>query len=159
MFAKWIHGSRIYAIEGLFSVKSDVFSFGVLLLEIISGKRNNKFYLSEHGQSLLTYAWNFWSADKGLELMDPLITNSYVPSEVLKCIHIGLLCVQDNAADRPKMSSVVHMLGSDNIALPSLICPSFSVGRATNTIEEGYSSNASTSVTVNEITLSEVFPR
>lgn len=44
-----------YAIEGLFSVKSDVFSFGVLLLEIISGKRNNKFYLSEHGQSLLTY--------------------------------------------------------------------------------------------------------
>jgi len=44
-----------YAIEGLFSVKSDVFSFGVLLLEIISGKRNNRFYLSEHGQSLLTY--------------------------------------------------------------------------------------------------------
>jgi serine/threonine protein kinase len=45
-----------YVIEGLFSIKSDVFSFGVLLLEIISGKRNNKkFYLSEHGQSLLTY--------------------------------------------------------------------------------------------------------
>ncbi|RHN65549.1 putative protein kinase RLK-Pelle-DLSV family [Medicago truncatula] len=148
-----------YAIEGLFSVKSDVFSFGVLLLEIISGKRNNRFYLSEHGQSLLTYAWNFWSEGKGLELMDPLISNSCVPSEVLKCIQIGLLCVQDNAADRPTMSGVVHMLGSDNVTLPSPICPSFSVGRSTNTIEGGSSSNASTSVTVNEITLSEVLPR
>jgi len=44
-----------YAMEGLFSVKSDVFSFGVLLLEIISGKRNSKFYLSDKGQSLLVY--------------------------------------------------------------------------------------------------------
>lgn len=44
-----------YAMEGLFSVKSDVFSFGVLLLEIISGKKNNKFYLADHGQSLLIY--------------------------------------------------------------------------------------------------------
>jgi len=91
--------------------------------------------------------------------MDPLIANSYVPSEVLKCIHIGLLCVQDNAADRPTMSGVVHMLGSDNVSLPSPICPSFSVGRVTNTIEGGYSANASTSATVNEITLSEVLPR
>jgi hypothetical protein len=56
------------------------------------------------------------------------------------------------------MSGVVHMLGSDNVTLPSPICPSFSVGRSTN-IEEGSSSNASTSVTVNEITLSEVLPR
>ncbi|CAL5201351.1 unnamed protein product [Lathyrus oleraceus] len=151
-----------YAIEGLFSVKSDVFSFGVLLLEIISGKRNNKFYLSEHGQSLLTYAWNFWSESKGLELMDPSIANSYVASEVLKCIQIGLLCVQDNAADRPTMSSVVHMLGSDNVTLPSPICPAFSVGRARNTFEGGTSSNASTPVIVNDvndITLSEMMPR
>ncbi|KAH9754808.1 cysteine-rich receptor-like protein kinase 8 [Citrus sinensis] len=44
-----------YALEGIISVKSDVFSFGVLLLEIISGKKNSGFYLSEHGQSLLTY--------------------------------------------------------------------------------------------------------
>lgn len=48
-----------YAMEGLFSVKSDVFSFGVLLLEIISGKKNNRFYLSEEGESLLTYVCNY----------------------------------------------------------------------------------------------------
>ncbi|KAH9688866.1 cysteine-rich receptor-like protein kinase 10 [Citrus sinensis] len=44
-----------YALGGVISVKSDVFSFGVLLLEIISGKKNSGFYLSEHGQSLLAY--------------------------------------------------------------------------------------------------------
>ena len=44
-----------YAMEGLFSTKSDIFSFGVLTLEIISGKRNTGFYLSEHGLSLLAY--------------------------------------------------------------------------------------------------------
>ncbi|KAG4957620.1 hypothetical protein JHK84_043556 [Glycine max] len=41
-----------YAMEGLFSVKSDVFSFGVLVLEIICGKKNSGFYLSECGQGL-----------------------------------------------------------------------------------------------------------
>lgn len=44
-----------YAMEGLFSIKSDVFSFGVLLLEIISGKKNNGFHLAERGESLLTF--------------------------------------------------------------------------------------------------------
>ena len=44
-----------YAMEGLFSVKSDVFSFGVLVLEIICGRKNSGFYLSEHGQTLLLY--------------------------------------------------------------------------------------------------------
>ena len=45
-----------YAMEGVFSVKSDVFSFGVILLEIISGKKNSGFYLTEHAQTLLTYS-------------------------------------------------------------------------------------------------------
>ncbi|KAL3727575.1 hypothetical protein ACJRO7_032329, partial [Eucalyptus globulus] len=43
-----------YAMQALFSVKSDVFSFGVLLLEIISGRKNNGFHLQEHGENLLT---------------------------------------------------------------------------------------------------------
>ncbi|KAJ1428316.1 S-locus receptor kinase, C-terminal [Sesbania bispinosa] len=144
-----------YAMEGLFSVKSDVFSFGVILLEIISGKKNARFYLSEHGQSLPIYAWNLWCESKGLELMDPLIEKSCVLSEVLKCIHIGLLCVQEDAADRPTMSSVVHMLASDTVTLPRPTRPAFSVGRAV--IEQGSSSN--TSISVNEVTLSEVRPR
>ena len=49
-----------YAMEGLFSVKSDVFSFGVILLEIISGKKNSGFYLTEHAQTLLAYVCFFF---------------------------------------------------------------------------------------------------
>ncbi|KAK7322543.1 hypothetical protein VNO77_25928 [Canavalia gladiata] len=146
-----------YAMEGLFSVKSDVFSFGVLLLEIIIGKRNSKFYLSDHGQSLLIYAWNLWCEGKGLELMDPLIEKSCVPSEVLKCIHIGLLCVQEDAADRPTMSSVVHMLASDTVSLPRPTRPAFSVGRVVT--EKESSSNNSMHYSVNDITISELIPR
>lgn len=57
-----------YAMEGVFSVKTDVFSFGVLVLEIISGKKNTGFYLSEHGQSLLLYvSFSFFSDQEFLQ--------------------------------------------------------------------------------------------
>ncbi|THG12265.1 hypothetical protein TEA_020797 [Camellia sinensis var. sinensis] len=62
-----------YAMDGLFSVKSDVLSYGVILLEIISGKRNSGFYLTEHAPTLLAYAWRLWSDGKELEFLDPLL--------------------------------------------------------------------------------------
>ncbi|GLU23231.1 hypothetical protein SLE2022_392540 [Rubroshorea leprosula] len=118
-----------YAMEGLFSVKSDVFSFGVLLLEIISGKKNKGFHLSEYGESLLTFAWKLWSKGQGMEMIEPLLLQSCVASEVLKCIHIGLLCVQEDPADRPTMSSVIVMLVGETMTLPKPAEPAFSVGR------------------------------
>lgn len=146
-----------YAMEGLFSVKSDVFSFGVILLEIISGKKNSGFHLSNHGYSLLTFAWKLWSEGQGLELMDPILVQSCVVSEVLKCIHIGLLCVQEDAADRPTMSFVVVMLGSDTVKLPQPKQPAFSVGRQVLGLAE-CSQNLNV-LSVNEITVSDVSPR
>ncbi|XP_047176164.1 cysteine-rich receptor-like protein kinase 10, partial [Vigna umbellata] len=118
-----------YAMEGLYSVKSDVFAFGVLLLEIIRGKRNSGFHLSEHGQSLLVYSWRLWCEGKSLEMLDPMLEKIHKASEVMKCIHIGLLCVQEDAADRPTMSTVVVMMASDAMALPNPNHPAFSVGR------------------------------
>ncbi|XP_030474797.2 cysteine-rich receptor-like protein kinase 10 [Syzygium oleosum] len=118
-----------YAMVGLFSVKSDIFSFGVLLLEIISGQKNNGFHLREHCESLLTFAWKLWSEGRGLELIDPLIKESCDEVEVLKCIHIGLLCVQEDPVDRPAMSLVVHILGGDTITLNRPLQPAFSIGR------------------------------
>ncbi|KAH9748226.1 cysteine-rich receptor-like protein kinase 10 [Citrus sinensis] len=118
-----------YAMEGLFSVKSDVFSFGVLLLEIISGKKNSSFYLSEESRSLLAHAWKLWCEGNALELMDPVLKQSFNPDEVLKCIHIGLLCVQADPADRLTMSSVVVMLASDTVTLPKPTQPPFSFSR------------------------------
>uniref|UniRef100_A0A2K1R5W4 non-specific serine/threonine protein kinase n=1 Tax=Populus trichocarpa TaxID=3694 RepID=A0A2K1R5W4_POPTR len=145
-----------YAMVGLFSVKSDVFSFGVLLLEIISGEKNVGFHLSEEGESLLTFAWKLWSDGQGLELMDPMLEKSGVATEVLRCIHIGLLCVQEDPADRPTMSSVLHMLASDTITLPIPKQPAFSIGRFV--AMEGQSSNQKV-CSSNELTISVLSPR
>ncbi|KAK2354225.1 cysteine-rich receptor protein kinase [Trifolium repens] len=147
-----------YAMAGFFSVKSDVFSFGVLLLEIIYGNRNGEFFLSEHMQSLLLYTWKLWCEGKSLELIDPFHKKTYIESEVLKCIQIGLLCVQEEAADRPTMSTVVRMLGSDTVDLPKPNQPAFSVGRMAKS-EDPTSKNSKDNYSVDEVTLTIVSPR
>ncbi|MED6224136.1 hypothetical protein PIB30_080913 [Stylosanthes scabra] len=148
-----------YAMEGLYSVKSDVFSFGVLLLEIISGKRNGGFYLSEHGQSLLVYSWRLWCEGECLKLVDPILENTYTRNEVRRCIQIGLLCVQEDAVDRPTMSTVVVMLASETMTLPNPNHPAFSVGRKIR--EEDQTSNNASNIdpSVNIASVSNILPR
>ncbi|XP_023757757.1 G-type lectin S-receptor-like serine/threonine-protein kinase At4g27290 isoform X1 [Lactuca sativa] len=113
-----------YAANGLFSVKSDVFSFGVLVLEIVSGKKNRGFSHQDHHDNLLGHAWRLYKEDKPLELVDTALGDSWVVSEVLQSIHVGLSCVQQHADDRPIMSSVIHMLSGEG-ALPPPQPPGF----------------------------------
>ncbi|KAL2327896.1 hypothetical protein Fmac_021323 [Flemingia macrophylla] len=101
-----------YVVDGLFSMKSDVFSFGILVLEIICGKRNRGLYHKNKNLNLVGHAWTTWKDGKALELIDPNMKESYVISEVLRCLHISLLCVQQYAEDRPTMTSVILMLES-----------------------------------------------
>ncbi|TVU51231.1 hypothetical protein EJB05_02641, partial [Eragrostis curvula] len=114
-----------YASEGCFSVKSDVFSYGVLILEIISGKRNAGFHQCGDFFNLLGYAWQLWKDENWLELVAPSIASEGKMIEIKKCIKIALLCVQENAADRPTMSDVVTMLSSELQALPEPKQPAF----------------------------------
>ncbi|XP_071685778.1 G-type lectin S-receptor-like serine/threonine-protein kinase At4g27290 isoform X2 [Rutidosis leptorrhynchoides] len=102
-----------YALHGQFSTKSDVFSFGVLVLEIISGKKNRGFSHEDHSDSLIGHAWRLYKENRSIELMCPSLRESCVMSEVLRSIHVGLLCVQHHAQDRPTMFSVVLMLVSE----------------------------------------------
>ncbi|CAN6691218.1 unnamed protein product [Malus baccata var. baccata] len=113
-----------YALNGLFSVKSDVFSFGILVLEVISGLKSKGFYHPNHSQNLIGHAWKLWNEGRPLELIDICLASSCMLSEALRCIHVSLLCVQHHPEDRPNMASVVIMLGSE-IALTHPKQPGF----------------------------------
>ncbi|KAL2931590.1 Cysteine-rich receptor-like protein kinase 25 [Bienertia sinuspersici] len=114
-----------YAITGNYSVKSDVYSFGVIILEILSGCRNSYFGEKKHEESLLSYVWRLWNEGKAMDLVDSALNNCFSKEEALKCIHIGLLCIQENANDRPKMNLIVATLNGQAINLPTPKPPLF----------------------------------
>ncbi|KAK9906148.1 hypothetical protein M0R45_002853 [Rubus argutus] len=143
-----------YAADGRFSVKSDVFSFGILILEVISGRRNKGFYHPDHSHNLIGHAWSLWKEGRPLELIDTLLGSSCNPSEVLRSIQVGLLCVQHHPEDRPSMASVVIMLGSD-IALAQPKQPGFFSEREHEAGRPHIGNESST----NEISISLLEPR
>ncbi|XP_021801241.1 putative receptor-like protein kinase At4g00960 [Prunus avium] len=106
-----------YAMHGYFSVKSDVFSFGVLVLEIVSGQKNIGIRHGENLEDLLSFAWRSWREGTASNLIDPTLKTGS-KNEIMRCIHIGLLCVQENVADRPTMASVILMMNSYSSTLP-----------------------------------------
>lgn len=165
-----------YARLGRFSVKSDVFSFGVLVLEIICGQRVSNFQKGGKMENLLSYvcitiifhfmivtegllsghrfeplwlvkwsscekinsipnllfclfkslqAWENWKEGKAMNLVDPKMSHSASRHEIVRCIHIALLSVQEKVADRPTMSSVILMLSSFSLALRSPSRPAY----------------------------------
>ncbi|KAE8692217.1 Receptor-like serine/threonine-protein kinase SD1-8 [Hibiscus syriacus] len=141
--------SSEYTIDGKFSVKSDVFSLGVLLLEIVSGKRNRGFNHPDHYHNLLGHAWLLWNDKKTMELMDRCSEDSCVEEQVVRCIQVGLLCVQKHVEDRPTMSCVVRMLDNEEIvtSLPRPKEPGFYVERSsgdTNPVGSYYASAVNT---------------
>ena len=154
-----------YAMHGQYSVKSDVFSFGVLLLEIISGKKNSSFYQSDGAEDLLSYVWKNWRDGTPLNIMDPTFGDSYSRNEVIQCIHIGLLCVQDDVNQRPTMESVVLMLNSYSVTKPAPQQPAFFFRSRTEMLPKGLESDQySTSKSIpllseNEVSITELHPR
>lgn len=155
-----------YIKNGNFSIKSDVYSFGVLVLELLAGEKNSNFRNITNIQS---YAWHQWSNGTALEIMDPALGNQWPKHEVLKCIHIGLLCVQDAASDRPTMSDIVTMLNSYTVTFPAARRPAFFVpkeGSSDRTMEnQGASSQFDQSMSglpqqsMNGVTITELDPR
>nr|POE83083.1 g-type lectin s-receptor-like serine/threonine-protein kinase [Quercus suber] len=139
-----------YAFDGQFSTKSDVFSFGILLLEIISGKKSRGFYDPNHSHNLIGIAWILWNEGRPLDLIDECLGETCTLSEVLRCIHLSLLCVQQRPEDRPSMSSVVVGLGSES-ALPQPKKPGFFLEKDSN-VAHGFSSKHESSST-NELTI------
>ncbi|KAF7840698.1 Cysteine-rich receptor-like protein kinase 10 [Senna tora] len=154
-----------YAMHGQFSLKSDVFSFGVLALEIISGKKNTDFYQSHHNNDLLSYAWKNWRNRTALDLLDPTLRGSCPKNEVIRCIHIALLCVQENPSERPSMASIALMLNSYSVTLSLPRQPTPLVrGRRTPTkftheLHSDHSTSSTIPLSFNDASITELYPR
>ncbi|XP_021312356.1 G-type lectin S-receptor-like serine/threonine-protein kinase At4g27290 isoform X5 [Sorghum bicolor] len=114
-----------YAMAGNFSTKSDVFSYGVLLLEIISGMKNAGSRRHGNSVSLLGYAWELWNEGRCHELIDKPLHGRCPENVALRCIHVSLLCVQEQAADRPSMTEVISMITNGSAILPDPKQPGF----------------------------------
>lgn len=99
-----------YVMHGHLSVKADVFSFGVVVLELISGQKNSTFNQDPGSQNLLEWVYKLYMKGRSLEILDPVLAPSAIPGEVAMCIQIGLLCTQSDPQLRPTMRRVVVML-------------------------------------------------
>ncbi|VAH56021.1 unnamed protein product [Triticum turgidum subsp. durum] len=143
-----------YASKGIFSIKSDVFSFGVIIFEILSGKRNSGTQQRGGFINLLGYAWQLWEEGKWIDLVDAsLIFDSH--SKIRRCINIALLCVQENAVDRPTMGDIVSMLSNETMILAEPKQPAYINVRVGN--EE--TSTALESYSINDVSISITSPR
>ncbi|RLN12397.1 cysteine-rich receptor-like protein kinase 19 [Panicum miliaceum] len=107
-----------YASRGLYSVKIDVFGFGVLALVIISGRKNT--ILEEQGDTvgnLVRDAWQLWNDERLHELVDPLLRDGYEIYEMVRFVQVALLCAQEDPVDRPTMSDVIAFLNFESTSL------------------------------------------
>ncbi|CAN6349330.1 unnamed protein product [Urochloa humidicola] len=160
-----------YAMRGQYSIKSDVFSFGVLVLEIVTGRRNSGVYSSEHDVDLLNLVWEHWTRGNVVELIDPSLSDHPPIEQVLKCLHIGLLCVQRIPAARPMMSWVNVMLSSSTVRLPSLSRPALCIQEVTSASDSSgaylperpgaseCTETSSLAMSCNEASITELVPR
>ncbi|KAL6896705.1 hypothetical protein ACP4OV_007277 [Aristida adscensionis] len=144
-----------YAMDGVFSVKSDVFSFGVLVLEIICGRKNRGMYSSGEQTSLLSHAWRLWREGNAVALLDEAVAaggEAYQGSEVLRCMQVALLCVQERSEERPHMAAVFLALGNPGAVLPQPRHPGYCSDQGSASTDGEWSSTC----TVNDVTVTIV---
>lgn len=143
-----------YVRKGIYFMKYDVYSYGALLLQIISGKRTSRYYGPSENLNLLEFAYELWKNGEGMEFFYPSIDDSSSAHKLMRCMQIALLCVQENAADRPAILEILTMLNNEtaNIKVPRK--PTFSVkGDEDECIQEVKICS------VNDATITQLIPR
>ncbi|XP_059069323.1 cold-responsive protein kinase 1-like [Cryptomeria japonica] len=102
-----------YASQGQLTKKADTYSFGVVVLEILSGRKSIDLNQPPHMQYLLEWVWSLYEENKVLELVESEEMEGYSEEEVVKVLNLALQCIQGSATNRPSMSEAVTILLSD----------------------------------------------
>ncbi|KAF8033796.1 hypothetical protein BT93_C0146 [Corymbia citriodora subsp. variegata] len=143
-----------YVRKGIYSMKYDVYSFGVLLLQIISGRRTSCYYGLNENLNLLEY---LWKDDKCMEFIDPSLDDSSSSCKLMRCMQVALLCVQEKPEDRPSMLEVFSMLKNESSAVKFPKKPAFSINKDEDKDDKCLLREAIHSV--NDASISELLPR
>ncbi|GLT31000.1 hypothetical protein SLA2020_057680 [Shorea laevis] len=153
-----------YIKHGHFSLKTDVFSFGVMILEIVSAQKNNSPCDEKNATNLISLAWKNWREGTALNIVDPNLRVGSA-AQMMKCIHVGLLCVQENPLQRPTMGSIIVMLTSNSVVLPTPSHPAYLLQSTTvqsemsSSHESQQSNNGLALASVNDVSITELHPR
>ncbi|KAI3516197.1 hypothetical protein L1887_15108 [Cichorium endivia] len=157
-----------YLAHGQLTEKADVYSFGVLLLEVVTGKENNNSNSLEYTDSVVSTAWQHFQQATLEEIFDPNLLMHVYPNPIfkkdaVKVVHVGLLCTQEAPSLRPSMSVVLKMLAKDDEPLPLPTKPPFidertmELNNITQTLLHEHEGDSSCSIAT--ITHSQFYPR
>ncbi|KAA3479557.1 cysteine-rich receptor-like protein kinase 2 [Gossypium australe] len=114
-----------YIAKGRLTEKVDVYSFGVLMLEIISGVKNTKIESDNYFETLVTDAWRHFQSNTTTKIIDESLSLEDQIEEIKRQIQLGLLCTQAEPTLRPNMSKVLQILRHKDMDLPSPTKPPF----------------------------------
>nr|BAJ96702.1 predicted protein [Hordeum vulgare subsp. vulgare] len=141
-----------YVYNRRVSPKIDIFSYGLLILQIVTTRRK---CWSDDGKTmnLLTEVWSHWKKGTISRMMDKTL-NQHTQNQQLRCIYVGLMCVQADPSDRPEISTVISMLTRDNMDLQPLEEPAFFFrSEPTSDFMSG------DDISVNGVTVTDLCPR
>ncbi|KAM1187305.1 hypothetical protein ACFX2J_023251 [Malus domestica] len=146
-----------YLIQGQLTEKADVYSFGVLVLEIVSGQRNSTFRSESDPDSLLHRVWKLYRSNDLAKVVDPCLGEDFPAGDASNVLRIGLLCTQASVALRPSMAEVVEMLTDREImaAVPSPKQPPFLNSTTIEPVSTRFRSYSATSSMSNALTKPE----
>ena len=113
--------------------------------------------------SNLLQAWRSWREGKAQNMIDPAL-NNISPNEIMRCIHIGLLCVQENVVDRPTMAAVALMLNSYSLTLSIPSKPAYFYGSGTRSLQDmdlwaGNIGSTTSGESINQASNTDPYPR
>ncbi|KAJ4960519.1 hypothetical protein NE237_020429 [Protea cynaroides] len=152
-----------YVARGQLTEKADVYSFGVLLLEIVTGIQNNTGITSEYSDSLVTAAWKHFQLGTTEKIFDPNFMlhgsnyNDDIKKEILWVVHVGFLCTQEEPSLRPPVSKALQMLLKKDEQLPAPTKPPYIDSRTMELSDRSHPKT--TSVSIATVSSSAFFPR